>query len=76
VFVDGHEYVLVEMHGIIIWGGLVTVLEALRAENSPRPGTEIVLPGDRAEGSKEDLRTNSASGTYLLSILRSAPAYV
>jgi hypothetical protein len=61
------------MDRVIIWGGLVAVGKVLGDENSPRPRTEIVFPGNRAESSEEGLRTNSPSGTYLLSIFRSAP---
>jgi hypothetical protein len=71
--VDCHKHVLVEMHGVIVWGGLVTVGKALRAKNSPRPGTKIVFAGNRAESSEQDLRTNPASGAYLLGIFGSSP---
>jgi hypothetical protein len=62
------------MDRVIIWGSLVAVGKVLGAENSSRPRTEIVFPGNRAESSEEGLRTNSAGGAYLLSIFRSAPS--
>jgi hypothetical protein len=73
VLVDRHEHVLVQMYGVVVRGGLVTVGKALGVENSPWPGTEIVLPGDRAESSEQGFKTNSTSGAYLLGIFGSAP---
>jgi hypothetical protein len=64
------------MYGVIIRGGLVAIGKALRAENSPRPRTEIVLPRDSAESSEQGFRMNSARGAYLLSIFGSAPGYL
>ena len=70
--IDCHKDVLVEMYGVIVWGGLVTVGKSFEAEDPPWPASEVVLPRHSRESPDKRLGTNSTRRAYLLGIFGSA----